>query len=166
MSNPNIALFRSTPMIQRDEEHHWSIQQVGIEVLLGISLAGALENDYKIINLGPFLFSIPSSQQELPPANLNQSHWGSSQNCWEDWEPGQEQRGLLGTKRQRVKIGLIATHAFKVRTLSHITCDGSFSPYGSHSRANVLGKSFWWLTFRIYAESLEQEEEEPDRKSA
>lgn len=67
---------------------------------------------------------------------------------------------------ERVRNGLIARHAVEVRTLGHGTCDGFFSPYGSHSRAKVLGKTFWWVTFRIYAESLEQEEEESGRKSA
>lgn len=68
-------------MIQRDEELRWSIQQVGIKILRGVSLVQALEDDYKMIKPGPFLFSMQSSQQELPWANLNQSHLESSQNC-------------------------------------------------------------------------------------
>lgn len=68
-------------MIQRDEEIRWSIQQVGIKILLGVVLVRALKDDHKIIKPGSFLFSIQSSQQKLPLANLNQWHLGSSQNC-------------------------------------------------------------------------------------
>lgn len=57
------------------------------------------------------------------------------------------------------------TH-IKIRTSSHVTCDGFSSPYVSHSGAKVLGKTIWWVPLGIYAKSVQQEEEESGRKSA
>lgn len=63
------------------EEFPWSIQQVGMKILLGVSPVRALEADYKVIQLGPFMFSIQSTRQELPLAKLTQWHLGNPQNC-------------------------------------------------------------------------------------